>query len=1157
MKYTPEQLAAINKRGCDILVSAAAGSGKTGVLTERILAHLREGDSIDELLTLTFTRAAAGEMRKRIREKITDELRSASQEQRSFWQNQLDMLVDAPITTIHSFCMRLLRRHYNLIPGLDPKFKIIDDKRAAVLRGDLLDKYIEKCYIRESPDENACFFRLLRCFGNRLGDEGLKNEIIRLMEFSCSQGDPRFWLQESLKRFGDFDFWYRTALEDARQEISGLMEETKDDLTFLNRVGGPDGCIVTLQNDLAGLSAVLESDWEGIGFAKPFGRKKPKTKDDDPDVDEYIKNRRDKRKEYYAEIVSVFQRDYPSCCKEIAEYLPLMETLVQLTCGFWELFREEKLKNSVLEFGDLEYNALMMLEENTSLAEEYRSLFKEVLVDEYQDINPLQNRILSLLTGKEKSFAVGDIKQSIYGFRFADCDLFRKKSEKFGSGMTEDNGLLIHLNKNFRSRREILGTANQIFSRLMNYRGSQIRYGEKEALYFSSPLLKDSEIVPTELFVIDRSGVSQDESYASAVCHGKLIAREIRKMMDSGFCVSDRNGKKRPLSYGDVMILTRSPNTCSSDIASELLKNDIPFDDISGDGFLSGMETKMITSFLAVLDNPFQDIPLASVMRSFLFDFDENELMYLCSGKKCRKLWDMVLSVSENNGIPVRLKEKTIRFMNDIKKWRVLSNIYGAGDLVRMFLSEYDFTAFCGGLSNGRRRIKNIQLYTNEAEQWQAENGVGIFDFLRYLDYLEKNGGDKAENEVLESDSVRILSIHKSKGLEFPVVFLAYTEKQFNKEDQKKALLLDKDLGFGPQYIDFNHRIKYSCLPKTLIKKKIKKQSFEEELRVMYVAMTRASEKLIITACDEENNGSCLEEKIRKKNSIATMDGTSPIPLSLLIKSNSYYQWLLYSLPLFNHDFDCNLHFTIVNAEMGIPDSGICNMPFRLSEEERAQINSVLTRKAVHGVPSKVSVTSLLPDSGLYLKDLSIIRFRPSFMNGDNFLSAAEKGSLFHAFMENIDFKKDWTHESLQNLISEFAKDNSFSDNGIVDEESVMYFLNSDYGKDLKVSANIRREMSFTCGFHAYELFPDEVCRQDNVILQGAIDLLYQRSDKSWVLLDYKTNHLKEDDIEGFLNHYGKQMELYAGAMKKLYGIEIKDCVFYMTAMRRFIPYCI
>ncbi len=1158
MNFTAEQKRAIEIRGCNVLVSAAAGSGKTGVLTERIISRLRDGENIDQLLTLTFTRAAAGEMKKRIRDKISAEVEAAPGGERGFWQRQLTLVGDAPITTIHSFCLRLLRRHYNLLPGLDPKFHITDPRRAAILRSDLLTAYLEECYTDPVTEKRERYFALLRMYGSRLSDDGLKKEILNLMEFGCAQGNPGLWLDQACRRFGDLDFWYEGAMADGQSVVSLLMKETEEDLENMERLGGPVSCIDTLLEDLEHLRELRNASWEKLGAASPFGRKKPKGKEEDPLQSEYVKNRRDHRKKYFADRVSaLFSRPFKAYAEEISVLLPNMETLASMTKTFYKRYSREKRKKGTLDFSDLELYAMELLTENPSLAREYQETFREVLVDEYQDINPLQEKILSLLAGEGRLFAVGDIKQSIYGFRLADHTLFRDRAGSYGKSEANENGVLIYLNRNFRSRHEVLSVTNDVFTSLMNEDVSGLPYGDDERLYFGAVYYGETGGTDVEFTVIERPKSDLEGDFETLACHGRYIARRIEELMAEGFQVQDKEGL-RPLAYRDIAVLMRAANAGGEAIGAELTDRGIPVQTPSTMGFLSGRETKLIRSFLSVLDNPLQDIPLAAVMRSPLFSFDEDELLALGLSRNGKKLWEMVLVADrlDREGVP---KEKTARFRETILLWRQYAKIYPVGELVDMFLKEFDYAAFWGGLPNGRRRMKNIRLFAEEAVVYQNDDGGGLFDFLRFLDHLADTGGDVPAEIDGDDDCVQVMNIHKSKGLEFPVVFLVQTEKRFNKTNLNGALILDKELGFGPQFKDMERRLISPSLPRMLIRGRRDREELAEEMRVLYVALTRAKEKLVITAADSATTKCSMEDRLEAYENEVLCDLSPTLPATLLMSDGSYYRWLLHALAKSKHTEGASEKEPIlVSLVPALPPSlpVVAEKPKRLlAATDFERLMKTLRRPALRPMPAKVSVTSLLPEGAWETSQSSLPR--PRFMGGEKTVSAAEKGTAFHLLMEKLPLNRSWDRSGLESFLTELTEKGVLSSDiaKTLDLDTVWSFLNSSYGKEILQAEEVRRELSFVGAFPAEELFDDAVGDRRGVMLQGAIDLIYRRANGEWVLMDYKTNDLHRCSTGDFLAKYGRQMELYTVALKRIYDIDVAERVFFLTKTKEFLGY--
>ncbi|MBR5329508.1 MAG: UvrD-helicase domain-containing protein, partial [Firmicutes bacterium] len=994
---------------------------------------------------------------------------------------------------------------------------------------------------------------------SRLSDDGLKKEILRLMEFGCAQGDPASWLDMACARFGDVAFWHDAAIAQARNCVSLLIAETERDIAEMDRRGGGMSAINTLNNDLSALRELEKGEWQDFLSASPFGRKAPRRKDEDPELDEYMKLRREERKKYFSDHVDpIFLCSFADYEKEIEAMLPQMETLAHMTKTFVARYTDEKLKHSSLDFSDLELYVVKLLTENPALAKEYQSFFKEVLVDEYQDINPLQDKILTLLAGKGRLFTVGDIKQSIYGFRLADHTLFRDRSLSYQKDAPNENGLLIHLNKNFRSRADVLSVTNEVFTSLMNEDVSGIPYGEDEMLRFGAeyyPPREDSQ-VDVDIVVLERPRSDPHGDYESLACHGRYVAKRIRQMMAEGYEVTDKDGP-RPLRYGDITVLMRSANTGGEEVGAALIEANIPVETPKTMGFLSGRETKLLASFLSVLDNPRQDIPLGAVMRSPLFAFDEDELLALAGSRKGRKLWDMVCQ-AENLGRDMIPLEKVAAFRQTIEEWRLTARIYPVGDLVDMILKAFDYSAFWGGLPNGRRRIKNIRLFAEEAMAYQNDESGGLFDFLRYLDHLAETGGDIPEEGESDEDCVRIMNIHKSKGLEFPVVFLIQAEKRFNKSDLRDHLILDKDLGLGPCSKDMKKRLVTPTLPHLLIRNRRIHADLAEEMRVLYVALTRAKERLIITSADKATKNESVAMRLCRTFDAVRYDTEPRLPATLVLGDHCYADWIFHGLSKgqrladadFAHRADLHVEIALADAPMGPVE--IIKEKRTLAPEELERLKKALTRKEEKRLPAKVSVTSLLP-RGSWEGDYSPT-VRPRFMEEKERISAAERGTAFHTFMEHLPFDMPWDEAALNDFAQNLVAEHILTSADLVDMETVLAFLASDYGKELRTAAKVRRELAFVCRFNAEELFDDDSGDHRNIILQGAIDLIYRRENGEWVLLDYKTNDLSRCGKEAFLAKYTRQMELYTAALEKVYGIRVSHRAFFLTKTKEFLP---
>ncbi len=1153
MRFTEEQLCAIKTRNTNILVSAGAGSGKTGVLTERIIDRLRDGESIDELLVLTYTKAAAAEMRSRVRSKMSEAMAQAVGQERLHWERQMMLLSDAAITTLHSFCLQLLRRHYQLIPGLDPDFRILDPNQAEVHRQDLLKEFIDECYLEPDEEKRERFFVVLRSYGTRLSDDGLKKEILRLIEFGRPQGDLGQWLHEMLRRFGDPDFWHDTVLRLAEHELEIIISSLRGALEDCRVHCGPVKYETTLAQDIAALEELKGADWNTWHQAKPFGTLGRASKDDDPTVKDYVKSRRDAAKKYFNEkMMPLFQKDFPRYVEEITACYPEMETLVELTISFHERYQAYKLKQKYLEFTDLELYAYCLLRDHEEIRERYRCEFQEVLIDEYQDINPLQEKIITLLCREDNLFVVGDIKQSIYGFRFADHTLFRRRYDAYSKKDGEGEGLKILLNRNFRSRGDILNCVNFLFAQWMDPAVSQMPYGEDEALIPGAQYPEAGEPV-VETVMIHRPEEGDENGFDDPELidyHGRYIAARIEQMMEEGLIVTE-NGEERSLRYGDIAILMRSAKGKASAIEESLTLRAIP---VAGPGqrhFINCQEVRLFLSILDVLDNPCQDIPLAAVLRSPFFGFDENELMTLARRNKGEKLWTRLRTI-EGPQVDGDLKEKVMNFLHWVEHWRSMSKIYPVGELTQMLMLQLRYEAFWGGLPGGRVRRRNLTVLREKAMSFQEMGGGGLFDFLRYLRNLEKNEVDLVSDGGEEKDMVRIMTIHSSKGLEFPVVFVADLNTRFNRQEAKDPLILHDTFGFGPRYKDWERRISMPTLPRLLIQRQRLLDDVAESLRLFYVAMTRAKEKLIFTSASEKS------DEAQRLFDRAYYCGTPLLPGELMISSSSMMQWLYYGLSRLSKEKlpYCDFSFAQKSVAALGPQQEIFRSEQRqpeLSPNALKHLKTVLSREEPDPLPAKISVTELLPE--IPGKKEEILLPTPKFLERTGTLTAAERGTAFHRFMELLPLDRQWTRESLLKIRQTFLKEQLMTEKMLsaVDDHAVLSFFAGDYGQEVLVAAETRRELPFTGAFPAEDLFHNG--REEKIILQGAIDMIYRRPNGDWVLVDYKTNHLKPQGERDFLAHYGRQMDLYAMALSKLFDIEVAESVFYLAEEHRFLPY--
>lgn len=1141
MILTAQQREAVDRRGGNILVSAAAGAGKTGVLTQRVLAQLDEGCRIDELLVLTFTRAAAAEMRNRIREAIFQRLENAIEQKRRHFQRQLHLLADAPIATLDAFFIQIVRDHYQVVEGLDPKFRLFAAGQDSVFRDDLLREFIGSYYAHPDSIRRQHFEELVRLYGSGFNDDGLKRVILRLIDFGQSRGDLGQWLSASLRRFADDDFWYREVMTWGRRQIAAVLTLLEELLAYNERQGGPAGYSDSLREDIAGFRALQGADWDAIAAAQPMGTLKRKRKEDDSEIADVVKVRRKEIKTYFEKTQALFRRDFQDYAREMALVLPHMEHLVDLTLEFTEVCHRQQLRKNLFGFSDIAHMARQILATHPEIADSYRRRYREVLVDEYQDVNPLQEEILGYLSTPRNLFVVGDVKQSIYRFRFADHTLFRQRSVHYRQDPAA--GANIVLNQNFRSRPAILGAVNFFFYQFMEEPYSGLPYGEEEALR-AGAVYREQEKPAVEMTVVTSSAA--EGAVSGGVAQGRYIAQRIRELIADKLTIGVGE-ECRPVTYGDIAILLRSLKPPAPEIVETLQQSGIPVHFAVKEGFTAAQEVRLLLAVLAVIDNPCQDIEFMAVLRSPLFGLDEEQLLQIGRRPRGQRVWTHLC-----HGDLAGVSGETVRdIVATIARWRAWAKLYAVADLLAMLIETTDYLAFWGGLPDGRQRLRRIDALRRLAADYQAENSGTLFNFLRYIKRLREQGGDVMDAAEEGRGAVTVTTIHKSKGLEFPVVFVARLEQTALNQRGQENLLLDGVFGFGPKYMDLINHTVTPTLPRLFITQREQQASYAEELRVLYVAMTRAREKLCLVGYIEPDRVGKIEEWQAQG---ARQEGLH-LPIDLLNKNRaSYLRWLCYgmgrhgergvSLPA----DDTPIIFRVLEAPPLLPaTAGEAVPPQSLAPAAFVRLQTALRREVSRKIPAKISVTALL-ESG-YRQPLP----RPAFLRGVGALTGAERGTAFHYLLERLPLDRAWDGPSLaaykETLVREETSLATLM--AAVDDEAALFFLASPYGLALRSATVVRREFSFTVAMPSAALYGDG--GEETVILQGAIDLFYQRADGVWILLDYKTGRVAAEGDEIFLQRYGPQIDLYAAALQRLYQINVAEKVFYLSDERRFL----
>ncbi|UPK42339.1 helicase-exonuclease AddAB subunit AddA [Paenibacillus pabuli] len=1028
--WSDDQWSAISQSGEDILVAAAAGSGKTAVLVERIIRKIADpsrGFSVDRLLVATFTKAAAAEMKQRIREALERALEEQPAEEHL--RKQLSLLGRASITTLHSFCMEVIRRYYQQIP-LNPAFRILNENEAEIMRQELLEQLFEEKYGEE--DEGSTFRELVDWFSGERNDDAMHRLVQRLYDFSRSHSWPDHWLSEMASAFQvesvealGHSAWVQSILRDAALALSGAAGLLRQGISISMQPEGPKPYADTLKEDLVMveelLSAVEVMPWERLPEVfqpAAFGKLKPCKKDQtDPGLQEQVKELREAAKKAVTDLKgSLFGRSAFSFWQELEQAAPLMQELSKLVSAFGERYRQAKQERGQVDFSDLEHYCLHILRHEDSTPElsmpsdaamEYRARFDEVLLDEYQDTNTVQEDIVRLISRENPGnrFMVGDVKQSIYRFRLAEPGLFLNKYRQYAANSDMDGdgesgslhaGRRIDLARNFRSRAEVVHSVNMLFKQLMNEGVAEIAYDERAQLAygatFPAETLGDEAYTP-ELMLIDRQGGGPDltentdengdalpsaelesAELETAQLEARAMARRIREMVGDtdkpALNVYDKALQTmRPARYGDIVILLRSALMWAPLMIEEFRQQGIPAGGEQSKGYFQATEVEVMLSLLQIVDNPRQDIPLASVLRSPIVGLDEEELAQIRLGDKRQSFYDAVVSAAgaftgslkvlghgepasnhDSSAIQLQwpevwseieqgqlesavsaeaeviepvhaetdevmgartdasmdgriredadrrdatgteLQQKLIRFMRQLEQWRLEARQGSLSELIWRMYRETGYLDWVGGLPGGMQRQSNLKALYDRARQYeQATANRGLFRFLTYVSRLRENGGDLgtvAGGSGEQDNAVRIMTIHRSKGLEFPIVFVGGISKMFNQQDLNSPFLMHKELGFGPRFVDRENRVAYPTLANLAIRRRAQFELLAEEMRVLYVALTRPKEKMILVGTVKD---------VVKKAVAWSQIKDSPervLPDYLLAAGRSYLDWI-------------------------------------------------------------------------------------------------------------------------------------------------------------------------------------------------------------------------------------------------------------------------
>ena len=1275
-KWTEAQQKVIDARDRNILVSAAAGSGKTAVLVERIINRMLDKDNpidIDKILVVTFTNAAAAEMRERILMAIDKELENDPEN--THLQKQQTYIHNASITTIQSFCLNLIKEHFNEI-DLDPGVRVAEETEIELMKSDVVKEVLEEYYL--AGDE--AFFRFVRQFESKRGDENIEKMILDLYGEAINFPFPKLWLDEVVNKyeFNDIaEFEKSIYMNFILNHTKELLKEIKVSYEYIiNKSSecGLDKYVDLFNGELAYIEGAISADSyekrsKSLNFE--FGRM-PTIKNVDADLKEIIKKTRDGCKDKIKKVKgSYFAKSLDEIFAEMSECKKIIETYVQITLNFMEKFAQKKKDKNIIDFNDFEHYAINLLVENdgtgvktTKVADELAESFEEVMVDEYQDSNLVQEIILRSVSkerfGIFNRFMVGDVKQSIYGFRGSNPKIFVEKYNSYTEALDSNNYKII-LDKNFRSRNGVIETTNKIFEQLMSKELGGIDYDEENKLYHGViyPECEDESLLSriddkSELILIntrekieredveisndDKSenigDASEDFSATDSEAEAKVIAKRIKELTDekNGMVICDKKtGKYRPLIYSDITILLRSIGKNVDVMQEEFTKQGIPLFVESRSGYFETPEIRNIINYLKIIDNPIQDIPLAAVLKSPFGEFTDEEIAIIrvTTGKKISLYEGCLIYINEKDKIKEfcneneiedndELREKIKNFINTLNEFRDKSLYLSIYELINDIAQNTNYYNRILAMPSGRQRIANIEMLKQKAMDYESGSYKGLFNFVRYIEKMNKYNIDMGEASLLsENDNtVKVMTIHKSKGLEFPVVFLANLKKKFNFMDASKKAVILSNMGVGVECFDDDTRIVSKSFAKEAISGKICLNVIEEEMRIFYVACTRARDKLIFTTA-----GKNMEDF--DKISITLQDDREYLGYGNVSGLKSYFDILAMTLRN-NKNVLANVDIKEISLEQvfeneikdkyledisaksleNIKTEYVYDKEIRKVLEERLAFEYLYKRET--STPAKMSVSDIkkisydteneeelesvsynfmefyeknleknfIAKDSIIQKDFSEIEAE-TLKNTSNKskLSGAMRGTIYHLIFELFDYEMEANESNLLAFLDDLQSKGKISEleRNCIDVKDFICFANSELYKRMKGAyerSELYREAQFVVGFADSEieeykrvakLIGEEkrIIRPDRVEKSGDTVLIQGIIDAYFVedekVIIVDYKTDKVKDEKELINHYVLQLEMYKKAVEQILGKDVKETIIYSVELGKCI----
>lgn len=1232
VKWTKEQSQAINEKGSNILVAAAAGSGKTAVLVERIINKIiNENIDIDKLLVVTFTNAAASEMRERILDAIYKKLEEYPENQNL--QRQITLINKASICTIDSFCLEVVRNNFFELDNISPNFRIADTTEIELLKQEVIEDIFEEKY--ENQDEN--FSKLINTYTSYRDDTPLKELVLKIYSYIQSSPFPEEWLNEKIEMFNlkdklNEDFsktpWGNILLKEIEEEIIDDIKTLEDIKKELDLDSELESFSQVVRSDLDLLKILQENinNWDKLYeiYNKMSFVSWPRKKIES-DLKEYAKNVRDDvKKKFSSKLSKILICNSEEANQDIFDMYEILLKLKNLILEFGKEFSKRKRLKNMVDFNDIEHLALDILIkkqedkiEITDVAKRYQKKFIEIAIDEYQDSNLVQEYILTSISNNNNIFMVGDVKQSIYKFRQAMPELFisKYKTYKNKENKSENDNLKIQLFKNFRSRKNVLDFTNLIFENIMSGSLGDIEYNKEEYLNLGADYKEIEQNLKAEIDIINLKDQENEEENTSEILEeeenterleniqleARFVASKIKELIENKFQVFDRKKNCfRDIKYKDIVVLLRSTKTSAPIFEEEIINLDMPVFSDSSQEYLDSIEIENIMSLLRIIDNPIQDIPLVTVLRSNIGKFTDDELVEIRLSDKYDNFYNAMQKAKINVG--KNLQEKIEKFLTNLEKWRKEQEYLALDEFVWKLYSDTGYYNYVGLMPNGELRQANLKMLFERAKQFETASFKGLYNFINFIEKLKLSSGDLGSAKLIgeNDDVIRIMSIHKSKGLEFPVVFLANTGKQFNLMDLNKNILLHQELGIGVKYINYDKQVQYDTLSKSAIKSKVFTETLSEEMRILYVALTRAKEKLYITGTMNDYEKEIEKMKIQVERYSKNGNKINQI---LIKKYKKYLDWINLVYLYEKGNTKDLIEYNVLEKEEIIKkckrieqeEIDVVKMleEHKKDKEEIKKIEEILNFEYKHKlattIPTMSSVTQIKqmqdnikgskvrkedkeeavqkPEKSNLLKKSKEVKERkeermttfdkPKFLKEDkeDKLTNAEKGTLVHLCMQHLNEKVEYNLEKIKKLVEELERKEIITskEKENINLYKILEFTKSNIWKEMKKAKKVYKERPFFINIPAKEIYKEEI--EEKILIQGIIDLYYINENDEIILVDYKTDYVERGKEQELIEKYKKQLELYCKAIEEANKKQVSRIYIYSVYLGREIEY--